>query len=60
MVMSNYIHTYKDDLDTPVLTATMYNLKKLTYEQRKERLIKRLNALNSAAGNGDEEDEDYE
>ncbi|KAK3031822.1 hypothetical protein RJ639_035959, partial [Escallonia herrerae] len=37
-----------------------YNLKKLTYEQRKERLIERLNALNSAAGNGDEEDEDYE
>ncbi|KAK2966605.1 hypothetical protein RJ640_025290, partial [Escallonia rubra] len=35
-----------------------YNPKKLTYEQRKERLIERLNALNSAAGNDDEDDED--
>ncbi|GAB2282378.1 60S ribosomal protein L5 [Dionaea muscipula] len=34
-----------------------YNLKKLTYEERKAKLIERLNALNSAAG-GDEDDED--
>ncbi|XP_052173868.1 60S ribosomal protein L5 [Diospyros lotus] len=34
-----------------------YNLKKLTYEERKARLIERLNALNSAAG-GDEDDDD--
>lgn len=35
-----------------------YNLKKLTYEQRKERLIERLNALNSAAGAGHDYDDD--
>ncbi|CAK9139459.1 unnamed protein product [Ilex paraguariensis] len=35
-----------------------HNLKKLTYEQRKARLIERLNALNSAAGNDDEDEED--
>lgn len=35
-----------------------YNLKKLTYEERKNKLIERLNALNSAAGNGDDDDED--
>lgn len=37
-----------------------FNLKKLTYEERKARLIERLNALNSAAGAEDEEDEDDE
>lgn len=36
-----------------------YNLKKLTYEERKAKLIERLNALNSAAG-ADEEEEDDE
>lgn len=35
-----------------------YNLKKLTYEERKASLIQRLNALNSAAGADDDEDED--
>ncbi|KAL2470820.1 60S ribosomal protein L5-2 [Abeliophyllum distichum] len=35
-----------------------YNLKKLTYEERKAKLIERLNALNAAAGNDDEEDDD--
>ncbi|KAA8527235.1 hypothetical protein F0562_034668 [Nyssa sinensis] len=35
-----------------------YNLKKLTYEERKAKLIERLNALNSAAGPDDEDDED--
>ncbi|KAJ0972244.1 hypothetical protein J5N97_020203 [Dioscorea zingiberensis] len=34
-----------------------YNLKKLTYEERKAKLVERLNALNSAAGD-DEEDDD--
>ncbi|XP_020261453.1 60S ribosomal protein L5 [Asparagus officinalis] len=34
-----------------------YNLKKLTYDERKARLIERLNALNSSGG-GDDEDED--
>ncbi|CAI9094590.1 OLC1v1030355C4 [Oldenlandia corymbosa var. corymbosa] len=37
-----------------------YNLKKLTYEERKARLIERLNALNSAAGNNDDDDDDDE
>ncbi|PSS35749.1 60S ribosomal protein, partial [Actinidia chinensis var. chinensis] len=35
-----------------------YNLKKLTYEQRKARLIERLNALNSTAGADDDEDDE--
>ncbi|XP_022862367.1 60S ribosomal protein L5-like [Olea europaea var. sylvestris] len=35
-----------------------YNLKKLTYEERKAKLIERLNALNAAAGDDEEEDDD--
>ncbi|XP_027925602.1 60S ribosomal protein L5-like [Vigna unguiculata] len=35
-----------------------YNLKKLTYEQRKAKLVARLQALNSAAGDDDDEDDD--
>ncbi|KAL8055741.1 hypothetical protein ABFX02_04G075400 [Erythranthe guttata] len=35
-----------------------YNLKKLTYEERKAKLIERLNALNAAAGNDDDDDDD--
>ncbi|XP_059297786.1 large ribosomal subunit protein uL18-like isoform X1 [Lycium ferocissimum] len=35
-----------------------YNLKKLTYDERKARLIERLNALNAAGGNDDSEDDD--
>ncbi|KAK9141152.1 hypothetical protein Scep_010833 [Stephania cephalantha] len=35
-----------------------YNLKKLTYEERKAKLIERLNALNSAAGADDDEDDE--
>ncbi|KAG9446963.1 hypothetical protein H6P81_013091 [Aristolochia fimbriata] len=34
-----------------------FNLKRLTYEQRKAKLIERLNALNSAGGDDDEDDE---
>ncbi|GKA38179.1 hypothetical protein Tco_0730730, partial [Tanacetum coccineum] len=38
-----------------------YNFKKLTYDQRKQRLIERLDALNVAAGaNDDDSDEDDE
>lgn len=37
-----------------------YNLKKLTYEERKAKLIERLNALNSAAGADDDEEDDDE
>ncbi|CAL0333095.1 unnamed protein product [Lupinus luteus] len=35
-----------------------YNLKKLTYEERKNKLIARLQALNSAAGAGDDDEDD--
>lgn len=35
-----------------------YNLKKLTYEERKNKLIERLNALNSAAGADDDDDDE--
>ncbi|KAL8122504.1 hypothetical protein AgCh_019009 [Apium graveolens] len=35
-----------------------YNLKKLTYDERKNKLIERLNALNNAAGADDDEEED--
>ncbi|XP_077225416.1 large ribosomal subunit protein uL18-like [Tasmannia lanceolata] len=35
-----------------------YNLKKLTYEERKAKLVERLNALNSTAGNDNDEDDD--
>lgn len=35
-----------------------YNLKKLTYEERKTKLVSRLQALNSAAGDDDEDDEE--
>ncbi|XP_062207757.1 large ribosomal subunit protein uL18y-like [Phragmites australis] len=36
-----------------------YNLKKLTYDQRKARLVERLNALNNSGG-ADDDDEDDE
>uniref|UniRef100_A0A0D9V8Z0 Large ribosomal subunit protein uL18 C-terminal eukaryotes domain-containing protein n=1 Tax=Leersia perrieri TaxID=77586 RepID=A0A0D9V8Z0_9ORYZ len=42
----------------PPTTHKRYNLKKLTYEQRKARLVERLNALNSSAGADDDEDEE--
>ncbi|KAF0933148.1 hypothetical protein E2562_014138 [Oryza meyeriana var. granulata] len=35
-----------------------FNLKKLTYAERKARLVERLNALNSSAGADDDEEED--
>ncbi|MQL76173.1 hypothetical protein Taro_008570, partial [Colocasia esculenta] len=35
-----------------------YNLKRLTYEERKARLIERLNALNSSVGDDDDSDEE--
>jgi large subunit ribosomal protein L5e len=35
-----------------------YNLKKLTYEQRKASLVERLNALNSSAGADDDDEEE--
>lgn len=35
-----------------------FNPKKLTYEERKAKLIERLNALNAAAGDDEDDDED--
>ncbi|KAF5181696.1 60S ribosomal protein L5, partial [Thalictrum thalictroides] len=35
-----------------------YNMKKLTYDERKNKLIERLNALNNAAGADDEDDDE--
>lgn len=37
-----------------------YNLKKLTYEERKAKLVERLNALNSAVGGEDDDDDEDE
>jgi large subunit ribosomal protein L5e len=37
-----------------------FNLKKLTYEQRKASLVERLNALNSSAGAADDDEDDDE
>ncbi|XP_071736321.1 large ribosomal subunit protein uL18-like [Rutidosis leptorrhynchoides] len=35
-----------------------YNLKTLTYDERKRKLIERLNALSAAAGDNDDDDSD--
>lgn len=35
-----------------------YNLKKLTYDERKARLVERLNALNSTADDDEDEEDD--
>ncbi|KAK9146158.1 hypothetical protein Sjap_006061 [Stephania japonica] len=51
--------TVKRSEKQPPKEHRRYNLKKLTYEERKAKLIERLNALNSAAG-ADEDDEDDE
>ncbi|XP_010258446.1 PREDICTED: 60S ribosomal protein L5 [Nelumbo nucifera] len=50
--------TIKKSEKEPPKEHKRYNLKKLTYEERKSKLIERLNALNSAAGADDDEDED--
>ncbi|KAL2488407.1 60S ribosomal protein L5-2 [Forsythia ovata] len=50
--------TLKKSEKQPPKEHKRYNLKKLTYEERKAKLIERLNALNAAAGNDDEEDDD--
>ncbi|KAL9688224.1 hypothetical protein QQ045_032643 [Rhodiola kirilowii] len=41
----------------PPATHKRFNLKKLTYEQRRAKLIERLNAINSAGGADDSDDE---
>ncbi|KAL8139052.1 hypothetical protein V2J09_005053 [Rumex salicifolius] len=48
----------KSDKEPPPKQHKRYNLKKLTYDERKASLIERLNALNSAAGANDDDDED--
>ncbi|KAJ1399012.1 Ribosomal protein L5 eukaryotic/L18 archaeal [Sesbania bispinosa] len=49
--------TIKKSEKQPPKEHKRYNLKKLTYEERKTKLIARLQALNSAAGCADEDDE---
>ncbi|KAL1339071.1 hypothetical protein HN51_027163 [Arachis hypogaea] len=52
--------TIKKSEKQPPKEHKRYNLKKLTYEERKAKLIARLQALNSAAGGEDEDDDDDE
>ncbi|XP_027084802.1 large ribosomal subunit protein uL18-like [Coffea arabica] len=52
--------TPKKSEKAPPKEHKRYNLKKLTYEERKASLIERLNALNSAAGNDDDDDDEEE
>ncbi|CAA0809815.1 60S ribosomal protein L5-2, partial [Striga hermonthica] len=52
--------TEKKSQKQPPKEHKRFNLKKLTYEERKAKLIERLNALNAAAGNDDEDEEDDE
>ncbi|RDX72112.1 60S ribosomal protein L5, partial [Mucuna pruriens] len=51
--------TVKKSEKQPPKEHKRYNLKKLTYEERKAKLIARLQALNSAAGEDDDDDEVY-
>ncbi|CAI9094393.1 OLC1v1030119C1 [Oldenlandia corymbosa var. corymbosa] len=44
----------------PATEHKRYNLKKLTYEERRARLIERLNALNAATNEDQDDDEDDE
>ncbi|XP_010551993.1 PREDICTED: 60S ribosomal protein L5-like [Tarenaya hassleriana] len=50
--------TIKKSEKQPPKEHKRFNAKKLTYEERKARLIERLKALNSAGGAGDDDDED--
>ncbi|WCJ19195.1 60S ribosomal protein L5 [Euphorbia peplus] len=49
--------TAKKSEKKPLKEHKRYNPKKLTYEERKEKLIERLQALNSAADEDDDDDE---
>jgi hypothetical protein len=55
-------HVYRFKIfPTHFILNIRYNLKKLTYEERKARLLERLNAINSSGGvDDDEDDEDDE
>ncbi|GMN36168.1 hypothetical protein TIFTF001_005815 [Ficus carica] len=50
--------TAKKSQKQPPKEHKRYNLKKLTYEERKAKLIERLNAFNSAADADDDEDDE--
>lgn len=50
--------TPKKSEKEPPKVHKRHNLKKLTYEERKAKLIERLNALNSAAGADDDDEDD--
>ncbi|KAK9284646.1 hypothetical protein L1049_023822 [Liquidambar formosana] len=50
--------TIKKSEKQPPKEHKRYNLKKLTYEERKAKLVERLNALNSAVGADDEDEEE--
>ncbi|XP_056161554.1 60S ribosomal protein L5 [Syzygium oleosum] len=50
--------TVKKTKKEPPKEHKRFNLRKLTYEERKAKLIERLNALNSAAGVDDEDEDD--
>ncbi|GAB4841989.1 60S ribosomal protein L5 [Ancistrocladus abbreviatus] len=52
--------TAKKSEKEPPKEHKRYNLKRLTYEERKARLIERLNALNSATGVDDDDTDDDE
>jgi len=47
-----------DKRDCFVFCGFRFNLKKLTYDERKQKLIERLNALNAAAGGADDDSEE--
>ncbi|KAF5184340.1 60S ribosomal protein L5 [Thalictrum thalictroides] len=50
--------TAKKSAKQPPKQHKRFNLKKLTYDERKNKLIERLNALNNAAGADDDEDDE--
>jgi large subunit ribosomal protein L5e len=50
--------TVKKSEKQPPKEHKRYNLKKLTYEERKAKLIERLNTFNTAAEADDEEDDE--
>ncbi|KAG6598618.1 60S ribosomal protein L5, partial [Cucurbita argyrosperma subsp. sororia] len=50
----------KTTVKQPPKEHKRYNLKKLTYDERRAKLVERLNALNSAAGADDDDDDDEE
>ncbi|PKA60202.1 60S ribosomal protein L5-1 [Apostasia shenzhenica] len=50
--------TVKKSTKEPPKERKRYNPRKLTYEERKAKLIERLNALNSSADAGDEDEDD--